>query len=129
MTTLLPRRRGKLRTSLEVTGVDEAEVNRLCEELNALIEIDAGFNPDALGRARRAIVALQASQSGDDVDNKLIALTFGFEQWFSSDKCTRQHARGQIVRDCLERDLISLQAAMWRKSNDETKKRRIVEFI
>ena len=88
--------------------MDEAEVNRLCEELNALI---------------------QSTQSGDYVDNKLIALTFGFEQWFSSDKCTRQHARGQIVRDCLERDLISLQAAMWRKSNDETKKRRIVEFI
>jgi hypothetical protein len=109
--------------------VDEAEVNRLCEELNALIEIEAGLNPDALGRARRAIRQLQATQSGDDVDNKLIALTFGFEHWFSSDKCTRQNDRGQIVKECLERDLICLQAAMWRKSNDETKKRRIVEFI
>jgi hypothetical protein len=108
--------------------VDEAEVNRLCEELNAVIEIDAGFNPDALGRARRAIAALQAFQSGDDADNKLIALTFGFRQWFSSDKCTKRHAQGQIVKECIERDLISLQAAMWRKSNDETKRRRIVEF-
>jgi hypothetical protein len=108
--------------------VDEAEVNRLCEELNALIEIEAGLNPDAHGRARRTIAALRAFQSGDDADNKLIALTFGFEQWFSSDKCTRQHARGQIVKECLERDLISLQAAMWRKSNGETKRRRIVEF-
>jgi hypothetical protein len=109
--------------------VDEAEVNRLCEELNALIEIEAGLNPDALSRARRAIRALQAFQSGDDADNKLIALIFGFEQWFSSDKCARQGARGQIVKECLERDLISLQAAMWRKSNDETKKSRIVERI
>jgi hypothetical protein len=32
-----------------------------------------------------------------------------------------------MVKECLERDLISLQAAMWRKSNEETKKRRIVE--
>jgi hypothetical protein len=109
--------------------MDEAEVNRLCEELNALIEIEAGLNPDALGRARRAIAALQAFQSSDDADNKLIALTFGFKQWFSSDKCSRQGARGQIVKECLERDLISLQAAMWRKSNDETKRRRIVELI
>ena len=108
--------------------MDEAEVNRLCEELNALIEIEAGLNPDALSRARTAIRALQAFQSGDDADNKLIALTFGFEQWFSSDKCKRQNDRGQTVKDCLERDLISLQAAMWRKSNDETKKSRIVEL-
>jgi hypothetical protein len=115
-------------TSLEVTAVDEAEVNRLCEELSALIEIDAGLNLDALGRARRAITVLQSTQSGDYVDNKLIALTFGFVQWFSSDKCTRQNDRGKIVKDCLERDLISLQAAMWRKSNDQTKKTRIVEF-
>ena len=109
--------------------MDEAEVNRLCEELSALIEIDAGLNLDALGRARTAIAVLQSTQSGDYVDNKLIALTFGFEQWFSSDKCKKQNDRGQTVKDCLERDLISLQAAMWRKSNDETKKRRIVEFI
>jgi len=109
--------------------VDEVEVNRLCEELHALIEIDAGFNPNALGCALKAIAALRAFQSSDDADNKLIALTFGFEQWFSSDKCAKQHARGQIVKECLERDLISLQAAMWRKSNDETKRRRIVELI
>jgi hypothetical protein len=115
--------------SPEVMAMDEAEVNRLCEELSALVEIDAGLNRDALGRARRVIAALQSIQSGEYIDDKLIALSFGFEQWFSSDKCTGQHARGQMVKDCLERDLISLQAAMWRKSNDETKKRRIVELI
>ena len=107
----------------------EAEVNRLCEELSVLIEIDAGLNRDALGRARRVIAALQSIQSGEYIDDMLIALSFGFEQWFSSDRCTRQHARGQIVEDCLERDLISVQAAMWRKSNDETKRRRMVELI
>lgn len=109
--------------------MDEAEVNRLCEKLNALIEIDAGLNPDASARARRAIAALRATQSGDDADNKLIALTFGFEQWFGSDKCARHDARGQIVKECVERDLIALQAAMWRKANGETKRRRIVELI
>ena len=114
--------------SPEVTAVDEAEVNRLCEELSALIEIKPGLNLDALGRAHGAIAALQSTQSGDYADNKLIALAFGFEQWFSSDKCARQGARGQIVKECLERDLISLQAAMWRKSNDQTKRTRIVEL-
>jgi hypothetical protein len=108
--------------------VDEAEVNGLCEELSALIEIDAGLNLDALGRAYMTIAALRSAKSSDNADNKLIALTFGFEQWFSSDKCKRQNDRGQTVKDCLERDLISLQAAMWRKSNDDTKKSRIVEF-
>ena len=109
--------------------MDEAEINKLCEELSALIEIDAGLNRDALGRARRVIAALQSIHTGEYIDDKLIALSFGFEQWFSSDKCARQGARGQIVKECLERDLISLQAAMWRKSNDETKKSRIVERI
>jgi hypothetical protein len=108
--------------------VDEVEVNRLCEELSALIETDAGLNPDALGRARKTIAALRSAKSGDNVDNKLIALTFGFEQWFSSDKCKRQNDRGRTVKDCLERDLISLQAAMWRTSNEQTRKSRIVEL-
>ena len=108
--------------------MDEVEVNRLCEELSALIEIDAGLNPDALGCARRAIAALRSAKSSDNADNKLIALTFGFEQWFSSDKCKRQNDRGQTVKDCLERDLISLQAAMWRKSNEQTRRTRMIEL-
>ena len=107
--------------------MDAAEVNRFCEELSALIELEAGLNPDALGRARWATVALQSTEPGDYVYDKLIAIAFGFEQWFSSDRCNRQNDGGRIVKDCLEADLISVQAALWRKLNDQTKKTRIVE--
>jgi hypothetical protein len=45
--------------------VNESEVNRLCEELNALIELEGGVNPDALSRARWASAALRSTKSGD----------------------------------------------------------------
>jgi hypothetical protein len=97
-------------------AVDEAEINRLCEELSALIELEAGVNADALGRARWAITALRSTESGDYVNEKLSGLAYGFEQWFSFDKWNRHNDRGLLVKRCLEDDLISIRAAMWRKS-------------
>ena len=97
-------------------AVDEAEINRLCEELSALIELEPGVNPDALGRARWAITALRSTESGDYVNEKLSGLAYGFEQWFSIDKWNRHDDRGLLVKRCLEDDLIGIRAAMWRKS-------------
>ena len=102
--------------------MDESEVNRLCEELRALIELEGGVNPDALSRARWAITALRSTESGDNIDSKLIGLAIGFGQWFGSDKCNRQNDGGQLVKQSLEDDLISIRAAMWRKLHDQTKK-------
>jgi hypothetical protein len=95
--------------------VNEAEINRLCEELSALIEIDAGLNPDALGRARWAIMALKSTESGDYIDNKLVDLADGFERWFSIDRWSREGDGGQFVKRCLEDNLICIRAALWRK--------------
>jgi hypothetical protein len=101
--------------SPEVMLMDEVEVNRLCEELNTLIELESGFNPDALSRARWAITALKSTESGDYIDKKLVALAAEFEQWFSIDKWKRQDDGGQLVKRCLEDNLICMRAAMWRK--------------
>ena len=111
-------------TSREVTVVDESEVNRLCEELSALIELEGGVNPDALGRARWAIAALQSTESGDYIDKKLVALADAFEQWFRIDKWKRQDDGGPLVQHCLEDDLICLRAAIWCRSNDHKTLRR-----
>jgi len=99
--------------------VDESEVNRLCEELNALIALEGGVNPDALSRARLAIAALQSTESSDYIDKKLVALADGFEQWFRIDKWNRQHDGGSLIQHCLEDDLICIRAAIWCKSNDQ----------
>jgi hypothetical protein len=98
--------------------VDESDVNRLCEELSALIELEGGVNPDALSRARWAIGALQSMESGDYINKKLVALADGFEQWFRIDKWNRQDDGGSLVQHCLEDDLICIKAAIWCKSND-----------
>jgi hypothetical protein len=96
--------------------VDESEVNRLCEELSALMELEAGCNPDALSRARWAITALQSTESGDYIDKKLVGLASGFEQWFSVDKWNRHGDEGRLVKQCLEDGLICIRAELWRKS-------------
>ena len=98
--------------------MDESEVNRLCEELNALIELEGGVNPDALSRARGAVAALRTTESGDYIDKKLVALADGFEQWFRIDSWNRQHDGGSLVQHCLEDDLICIRAAIWCKSID-----------
>jgi hypothetical protein len=97
-------------------AVNEVDVYRLCEELSALIELEPGANADALSRARWAITALRSTESGGHVDEKLVGLAHGFEQWFSADKWNRQNDQGTLVKHQLEDDLISLRAAMWRKS-------------
>jgi hypothetical protein len=96
--------------------VDEAEVNRLCEELGDLIEFEAGFNPDALGRARWAIMAFKSTESGHHIDKNLDALAAGFEDWFSIDKWNRQNDGGRLVKQSLDNELICIRAAMWRKA-------------
>jgi hypothetical protein len=96
--------------------VDEAEVNRLCEELSGLIELEPGVNADALSRARWAIAMLHSTKSGDYVNEKLVALAHGFEQWFSLDKWNRHDDRGNVVKHQLEDDLICIRAAMWRQA-------------
>ena len=99
--------------------MDESEVNRLCEELSALIELEGGVNPDALGRARWAIAALKSTtQPGDYIDQKLIGLARRFAQWFSTDQWNRQEDGGLFVKECLENDLICIRASLWRKLND-----------
>ena len=104
--------------------VNESEVNKLCEELSAIIELEGGVNPDALGRARWAIAALQSTKCGDYVDKKLVALADGFDQWFRIDKWNRQDDGGPLVQHCLEDDLICIKAAIWCKSTDQKTLRR-----
>jgi hypothetical protein len=86
--------------------VDEAEIDRLCEELRDLIEVGPGVTPDALSQARGIIQVFQSTRSGDDVNQKLGALIYGFEQWFGDN-----HS-GQVVKDCLHANVIGLRAAM-----------------
>jgi hypothetical protein len=104
--------------------VDESEVNRLCEELSALIELEGGVNPNALSRALWAIAALQSTECGDYIDKKLVALADGFEHWFRIDNWNRQDDEGSLVQHCLEDDLICIKAAIWCKSNDHKTLRR-----
>jgi hypothetical protein len=106
--------------------VNESEVNRLCEELSAIIELEGGVNPDALGRARWAIAALQSTECDDYIDKKLVALADGFDQWFRVDRWNRQEDGGPIVQHCLEDDLICIRAAIWCKSNDHKTLRRVM---
>lgn len=109
-------KRAQTRLAPEVNTLDDVEVNRLCEELSALIELEPGVNADALSRARWAITALHSTKSGDYVNEKLVGLAYGFEQWFSASKWNRHDDGGKFVRQHLEDDLICLRAAMWRKS-------------
>jgi hypothetical protein len=104
--------------------VNESEVNRLCEELSTIIELEGGVNPDALCRARWAIAALQSTEPGDYIDKKLIALADAFEQWFRIDKWNRQDDGGPLVQHCLEDDLLCIRAAIWCKSKDHKTLRR-----
>jgi hypothetical protein len=98
--------------------LDELEVNKLCDELSALIEHQPGINPDALSRAHTAIETLRSTNSGDYVNERLIGLACGFEQWFSFDKWNRQNDDGRLVKRHLEDDLICLRVVMWRRSQE-----------
>jgi hypothetical protein len=98
--------------------LDELAVNKLCDELSALIEHKPGVNPDALSRARAAIESLHSTRSGDFINEKLVGLAYGFKQWFSGGKWNRQNDGGRLVKSYLEYDLICLRAAMWRKLRD-----------
>ena len=104
--------------------MDESEVDRLCEELSALIELKGGVNPNALSRARWAIAVLQATEPGDYINQKLVALADAFEQWFRIDKWNRQDDGGPLVQHCLEDDLLCIRAAIWCKSKDHKKLRQ-----
>jgi hypothetical protein len=106
--------------------VDKSEVDRLCEELSALIELEGGVNPNALSRARWAIAALQSTEPGDYIHKKLVALADAFEQWFRIDKWNRQDDGGPLVQHCLEDDLLCIKAAIWCKSKDRKTLRRVV---
>ena len=83
-----------------------------------MIDLEAGINPYADGRARWAIAALKATQPGDYIEQKLIGLAHRFAQWFSIDKWNKQEDGGRFVKECLENDLICIRAAMWCKLND-----------
>ena len=98
--------------------MDESEVDRLCEELSALIELKGGVNPNALSRARWAIAVLKSTEPGDYINQKLVALADAFEQWFRIDKWNRQDDGGPLVQHCLEDDLLCIKAAIWCKSKD-----------
>jgi hypothetical protein len=104
--------------------VNESEVDRLCEELSALIELEGGANSDALSRAHWAIAALRSTEPGDYIDEKLVALADAFEQWFRIDKWNRQDDGGPLVQHWLEDDLLCIRAAIWCKSKDRKTLRR-----
>jgi len=106
--------------------VDESEVDRLCEELSALIKLEGGVNPNALSRAQWAIAALQSTEPGDYIDKKLVALSDAFEQWFRIDKWNRQGRRRPARQHCLEDDLLCIKAAIWCKSKDHKTLRRVM---
>jgi hypothetical protein len=93
-------------------AVDEVEVDRLCQELRGHIALGAGRNPAALSQARGIIKAFRSTGSGDHVNEKLIGLTYGFEQWFSRGKWNWRDDGGQRVRRDLNDELINLKAAM-----------------
>jgi hypothetical protein len=99
--------------------VDEAEIERLCEELGAFIELEPGVNPVALSRARTTIGTLHLTRSGSCVNQKLVGLAYGFEQWFSPGKWNRHDDHGEFVKHHLEDDLVGLRAAMWIKSRGD----------
>jgi hypothetical protein len=106
--------------------VHESEVEMLCEELSALIELEGGVNPNALSRARWAIAALQSTEPGDYINKKLVALADAFEQWFRIDKWNRQDDGGPLVQHCLEDDLLCIKAAIWCQSKDHKTLRRVM---
>jgi hypothetical protein len=93
-------------------AVNEAEVDRLCEELHDHIELGAGLNPAALSQARRIIKAFHSTGSGDHVHEQLVGLALGFEQWFSFRKWNRRDDGGKLVKRYLGDNLINLKAAM-----------------
>jgi hypothetical protein len=103
---------------VEVATLDEFEVNKLCDELAALIEHEPGDNPDALSRAQTLIETLRSTDSGGYINERLSRLSYGFEQWFSVDKWNRQNDDGQLVKRYLEDDLICLRVVLWSKSQD-----------
>jgi hypothetical protein len=96
--------------------VDEDEVEKLCEELRGLIELGPGAKFEALTRARRILEIFRTTKSGDYVDEKLLGLSYGVEQWFSFGKWNRRGDGGKLVRGYLDADIIILKEAMaaWR---------------
>ena len=96
--------------------MNETEIEKLCSELGAFIELEPGTNTDALSRARRTIGTLHLTRSGSYVTEKLAGLAYGFEQWFSPNKWNRHDDQGALVRQHLEDDLASIRAADWSTS-------------
>jgi hypothetical protein len=95
-----------------VIVVDEVEVDKLCEELRAHIELGAGLNPAALSQARDIIKAFHSTGSGHHVNEPLVGLACGFEQWFSRGQWNKRDDAGRLVKFYLDDDLINLKAAM-----------------
>lgn len=100
--------------------MDESEISQLCKQLETLIALQPGANPEALKRARRAIETLHSANSGDHVNQKLFSLIYGFEQWFSPGKWDRRGDNGALVKQHLEDDLAAVWAAMWRRSQGDS---------
>jgi hypothetical protein len=103
--------------------VDAAEVDTLCEELRDLIKLGPGVNDDALRRARGIIETFRATRSGDYVNEKLIELAEGFEQWFSARNWDINFDAGASCKQWLYVDIGGLGYAMaaWRSSRREGK--------
>jgi hypothetical protein len=92
-------------------AMDGTEVARLCDELNAMIKLGPGVNPDALSHAKGIIETFRAIGSADYVNEQLVGIDYGFEQWFSADKWNRQSDGGQLVKRYLRDDIVNLKKA------------------
>ena len=96
--------------------MNKAEIELLCGELGACIELEPGINPEALRRAHGTIGTLRLTGSGSYVNQKLAGLAYGFDQWFSHGNWNRHDDHGKLVKQHLEDDLGCIRAADWRTS-------------
>ena len=108
---MLHRRRSSFDSSPE-ESVDDAEIDKLCEELRDLVEFGAGVNADALLQARGILDRFRSMGLGENVNEKLVALVFGFELWFSIGMWNRRNDGAERAKDYLHADIVSLRAAI-----------------
>jgi hypothetical protein len=93
-------------------AVDEAEINRRCEELRDLIAFEPGLNPDALDQGHRLIEKFSSMRSDAQINEHLFGLTYGFEKWFSDGAWSKRKSEREVVRSNLHSDLVRFRVAM-----------------
>ena len=96
--------------------MDEAEIDKLREELRGLIELGPGLNQDGLIRGRQLIERFRSARTDAQVNEHLLGITYGFAKWFSDGDWIRRNDERELVRAYLHDDIVSLRVAMavWR---------------